>query len=68
MRVRQMRKDSVPLAWIREVVVAEAGCAANATLRLSTEYNSLHRWPHPRRETLSRPPVSRCSLCSRVPG
>jgi hypothetical protein len=34
---RQMLKDGVPPAWTRQVVVvAEAGCAANETLRRIT--------------------------------
>ncbi len=37
--VRQMLKDGVPPAWTRQVVVvAEAGLAANATLRLITAH------------------------------
>jgi hypothetical protein len=37
--VRQMLKDVVPPAWTRQVVVvAEAGLAANATLRLITAH------------------------------
>jgi hypothetical protein len=35
---RQRLKDFVPPAWVRQiVVVADAGCAAHATLRLITE-------------------------------
>ena len=35
---RQMLKDFAPPAWVHQIVVgADAGCAANATLRLITE-------------------------------
>jgi hypothetical protein len=51
---RQMRKDFVPPAWGRQtVVVADAGFAAKATLRLITEkhYGYVFAMPRPRKFT-----------------
>ena len=46
---RQMLKDFVPPAWVRQlVVVADAGCAANATLRLITEKHYTYVFAMPR--------------------
>jgi hypothetical protein len=46
---RQMLKDFVPPPWVRQVVVgADAGCAANATLRLITEKHSTYVFAMPR--------------------
>ena len=51
---RQMLKDFVPPAWPRQVVVvADAGCAANETLRLITEqkYTDVFAMPRTRKFT-----------------
>jgi hypothetical protein len=46
---RQMLKDFVPPAWVRQiVVVADAGFAANATLRLMTEKHYTYVFAMPR--------------------
>ena len=46
---RQMLKDFVPPAWVRQiVVVADAGFAANATLRLITEKHYTYVFAMPR--------------------
>jgi hypothetical protein len=46
---RQMLKDFVPPAWVRQiVVVADAGFAANATLRLITEQHYTYVFAMPR--------------------
>jgi hypothetical protein len=38
---RQIPQDFMPPAWVRQMVlVADAGCAANATMRLITDKNS----------------------------
>jgi len=43
---RQMLKDVVPPAWVRQtVVVADAGCAANETLRLITARQYAYNYP-----------------------
>jgi hypothetical protein len=55
---RQRLTDFVPPAWVHQVVVvAEAGCAANATLRLLTEQRSttVLALPRPRKSS----PMSR---------
>ena len=46
---RQMLQNFVPPAWVRQVVVlADAGFAANATLRLITEKHSTYVFAVPR--------------------
>jgi hypothetical protein len=56
---RQRLKDFVPLAWVQQVVVvAAAGFAANATLRLITEkhHTSIFAMPRTRKCTNGKHP------------
>ena len=51
---RQMLKDFVPPAWVRQIIViADAGFAANATMRLITDkpYGYVFAMPRPRKFT-----------------
>jgi hypothetical protein len=51
---RQMLRDVVPPAWVRQVVVvADAGFAANETLRLITEKHSTYVFAMPRTRKLT---------------
>jgi len=51
---RQMLKDFVPPAWTRQVVVvADAGFAANETLRLITEQKYTYVFARPRTRTFT---------------
>jgi Transposase DDE domain len=53
-RFRQMLKDVVPPAWVRQVVVvADAGFAANATLHLITESHDRDVFAMPRTRKLT---------------
>jgi hypothetical protein len=54
LRFRQLLKDFVPPAWVRQVVVvADAGFAANATMRLIAEKRYMYVFAMPRTRKLT---------------